>query len=261
MTSAGLPHRAKPELLHEITRLIRESGRMGRSEIYDRFDENQKTVRRTLHYGVLLGFLEEDDDVFGLTSPGSGLAYSPKFEGQESVEGIFREAIEDYEPYREAIAGAYASGKIDVIKDVPAVSQDSFREELQKSVRAEVEDREVNVLIKTAQAAGLGEYKAGRRGYQTRLALSDDFESYASELVEEYPLPSEDTPDDDDKPEEEEAEGAEEEPAQDSVAARTGADVQTDGETVTHIHIHVRADELEDNVRDSILKRISGGGT
>jgi len=52
----------------------------------------------------------------------------------------------------------------------------------------EVEDREVNVLIKTARAAGLGEYKAGRRGYQTGLALSDEYETYAVDLAERYPL-------------------------------------------------------------------------
>jgi hypothetical protein len=260
MTEADLPHRAKPELLHEISRLIRENGRMGKSEIYSRIDENQKTVRRTLQYGVLLGFLEEDEDMFELTSRGSGLAYSPQFDGQESVHDIFQEAIESYRPYREAIAGAYASDKIDDVNDVRAVTQDSFREELQKSVRAEVEDREVNVLIKTAQAAGLGEYKAGRRGYQTRLTLSDEYEPYATALAEHYPLPSDEETEE--EPESGGDEPTDEEFVQKSINETAGGGAETDGDTVTHIHIHVWADDAEKAVstRDSILERISGGG-
>jgi hypothetical protein len=264
MTEAELPHRAKPELLHEISRLIRQNGQMGKSEIYDSIDQNRKTVRRTLQYGVLLGFLKEEDDQFKLIDRGNGLSYNPQFDGQEAVMDTFREAIEEYQPYREAIAGVYALDKIDDVKDVQAVTQDSFREELQKSVRAEVQDREVNVLIKTAQAAGLGDYKAGRRGYQTRLNVSEEFEPYAASLAESYPLPSEE--------EEEPAEGETKHPeterggeelVQQPITKSVGESAEPDGETVTHVHIHVWADDEDDAVstRESIVERIKRGGT
>lgn len=260
MTEADLPHRAKPELLHEISRFVRESGQMGKSEIYNRIDENRKTVRRTIQYGVLLGFFNQNDDQFDLTSRGSGLAYSPQFEGQEAVQEIFQEAIESYKPYREAIAGAYASDKINDVNEVQAITQDSFREELEKSVGSEVEDREVNVLIKTAQAAGLGDYKAGRRGYQTRLAISDQYEPYAAALAEDYPLPS-DKELQDNEPDDQGTEKISQELVQRSITENADGGTEADGETVTHIHVHIWADDEDDAVstRDSIIERISGG--
>lgn len=235
---------------------------MSKSEIYSRIDENQKTLRRTLQYGVLLGFLKEEEDQFELTSRGSGLAYSPQFDEQEAVRDIFQEAIESYKPYREAIAGAYASGKIDDVNDDRAITQDSFREVLQKSAGKEVEDRKVNVLIKTAQAAGLGEYKHGRRGYQTRLTLSDEYESYAADLVDHYPLPSEEEPEEDEA-DEDDAEETGEELVQQPITESTGRGAEADEKTVTHIHIHVWADNEDEAVstRNSIVERISGGGT
>lgn len=270
MPEAGLPHRAKPALLHEICRYIRENGRTARSEIYDSIGDNQKTLRRTLDYGVHLGFLEQDGNEFKLTGRGSGLAYSPRFEDEESVHGIFREAIEGYRPYREALAGAYATDKIDVVKEAAAILKENFKEELQKSVGREVQDREVNVLIKTAVAAGLGEYKVGRRKYQTRLVLNDDFETYASELIEKFSLPT-----DEDKEGTERSEDTEEEKkdtgepddklqneardklVQQSLTTGEGVKVaDSDSRTITHVHIHVWA-ENKDEV-DSLLKQAGG---
>lgn len=191
MSTEVLPNRAKPQALHEICRFIRGKGEVSKSDVYSSIDENQKTLRRTLQYGVTLGFLEQDGERFKLTNRGSGISYSSSFEGQEPILEGFREGIEDFGPYRDAILRIYDGDLTTTVNDSRVIEQDTFREVLEESVGEGVEGREVNVLIKTADAAGLGEYKAGRRGYQTRLVLSDSFEIFASELLEQYPLPEE----------------------------------------------------------------------
>jgi len=230
-----------------------------RSVIYDSIDENQKTLRRTLLYGVTLGFLEQEGDVFRLTrGAGSGLAWQDEFGDKKAIKELFRGAIERYEPYRDAIAGVYAASKVDDLKGNPAVVQESFGEELRESVEGEVKGREINVLIKTADAAGLGKYVAGRRGYQTRLELSDEFEPFASRLADEYRLPGEE--EGEEEPGEEKTE--EDQQEQDTELVQQplseGVNVETAGdETGVNVHIHVSEKSNDEIV--SLVRRLNGG--
>lgn len=254
MPEVDLPQRAKPELLHVICRLAREGRGINKSEVYDSIDANQKTLRKTLQYGVTLGFLEEEDEQYDLTSRGSGISYSSSFKGQEPVESAFREAIEDYPPYRAAIAGAYAEGRITTVKDNRAIEQDEFREFLKRSTDNKVQDRKVNLLIKTAEAAGLGEYVTGRRGYSSRLVLNGEFEEFASRLAEQYSLPS-DEKDSDSKKERTTAESNQESDPETSISLE---EVLTGNAKVT---IEIDVSEMTDKERKVVFELLEGGST
>jgi len=186
-----LPYRAKPEILHRICKLTRARDIVTKGEVYDNIEENEKTIRRTLAYAVQLGFLEQDGEAFELTSRGAGISYANSFSGNEAVIESFREAIAEFQPYREALMRTYLEDQQTTIKDIPAIPQSVLKRNLSISTDNDVEDREVNVLIKTAEAASLGEYRAGRRGYETRLVISDGYGEYLDELVEQYDLPKE----------------------------------------------------------------------
>lgn len=189
MEDKDLPQRAKPESLYSICRFSKGKEEVRSSEVYSSIDDNKRTLRRTLGYGDLLGFLERDGGEFTLTSRGSGLGYQPSFEKNSAVHELFREAIEDYKPYRETLLKAYEQQVEATVLGNRVLEQSSLKRLAEEITGQEVENREINLLIKTADAAGLGTFKAGKKGYETRLVLSEDYESFLSSLSEKYTLP------------------------------------------------------------------------
>jgi hypothetical protein len=187
--SEALPHRAKPPLLHRIAKFLRNNDEAAeKSEIYDAFEENQKTIRRTMLYGVELGFLEQEGDVFRLTKFGYSLSGPTNFD-DETVRGEFREAIERFDPYHETFLVAYDRGITEEVLGDEVLTQSALKEITSQLLDGTVENREINVLIKTAEAAGLGEYRAGKKGYESRLIISDRYGSFMTGLVEGYSIP------------------------------------------------------------------------
>lgn len=188
--SEALPHRAKPQLLHKIARFIRDNGgKAHKTEIYDSSDENRKTLRRTMLYGVELGFLEQEGDAFKLTNYGWSLSAHVEYEANEAIKGEFRDAVERFEPYRQVLQVANERDTREVVLDSDVLTQSALKEIAAEIVVEEVENREVNVLIKTADAAGLGEFRAGKKGYESRLIIGDAFDAFVDEMSDKYELP------------------------------------------------------------------------
>jgi hypothetical protein len=188
MASVELPSRAKPEALHTLCRHLHDVSGSEKTDLYDQLDIDQRQIRAAINYGAKLGFLTAEDDYIQNTDRGSGISYSENTE-EKPVQAAFREAIEYYEPYRDTLLRIHAGNLVEKINDNPAIKQSVFREKAEASTGEEHSDREINLLIKTAQAAGLGKFVTGRKGFETRLEVSDDYGEFINELAEEYPAP------------------------------------------------------------------------
>jgi hypothetical protein len=188
MASVELPSRAKPEVLHELCRHLHRVSGSEKTNLYDQMELDQRQIRASINYGVKLGFLTAEDDYVENTNRGSGISYSENI-SDKPVQAAFREAIESYEPYRDTLLRIHASNLEEQINDQPAIKQSTFKEKAEASTGEEHTDREINLLIKTAQAAGLGKFVTGRKGFETRLEISDDYGEFINKLTEEYPTP------------------------------------------------------------------------
>ncbi|WP_132058301.1 hypothetical protein [Halorussus amylolyticus] len=188
MASVELPSRAKPEALHSLCNHLRDVNGSQKNDLYSQLDIDQRQVRASINYGVKLGFLTVEDGHVQNTGRGSGISYSENI-GDESVRKAFREAIEFYEPYRDTLLRIHAGDLVEKVNGNPAIKQSVFKEKAEASTGEEHTDREINLLIKTAQAAGLGKFITGRKGFETRLEVSDQHEKFISKLVDEYPTP------------------------------------------------------------------------
>lgn len=188
MTSTDFPSRAKPEALHALCRHLRSVDGAQKTDLYSEIDIDQRQIRAAVDYGAKLGFLTIEDDFVQNTSRGSGLGYAGNIDS-DSAQTVFREAIESYEPYRDTLVRLYAAESVEEVNGNPAIKQKSFKAKAEASTGEEPSDREINLLIKTAQAAGLGKFVTGRKGFETRLKVSEQYEEFLSELTEKYPIP------------------------------------------------------------------------
>jgi hypothetical protein len=188
MASVELPSRAKPEALHSLCRHLHEVSGSEKTDLYDQLDIDQRQIRAAINYGAKLGFLTAEDGYIQNTDRGSGISYSENIE-DKPVQTAFREAIEFYEPYRDTLLRIHAGNLVEKINDNPAIKQSVFKQKAEASTGDDHSDREINLLIKTAQAAGLGDFVTGRKGFETRLEVSDDYGEFINELAEEYPTP------------------------------------------------------------------------
>ncbi|QCC60325.1 hypothetical protein NP511_18425 [Natrinema thermotolerans] len=188
MASVELPSRAKPKALHTLCRHLHEVSGSEKIELYDQLDIDQRQVRSAINYGAKLGFLTVEDDYIQNTNRGSGISYSENID-EKPVQTAFQEAIEFYEPYRDTLLRIHAGNLVEKINGNPAIKQSTFKEKAEASTGDEHTDREINLLIKTAQASGIGEFVTGRKGFETRLEVSDQYGAFIEELTEEYPTP------------------------------------------------------------------------
>jgi hypothetical protein len=188
MTSVELPNRAKPEALHTLCRHLREVNGSEKTDIYNELEVDQRQIRAAVDYGAKLGFLTVEDGYVENTGRGSGISYPESVEN-ESVKEVFREAIGFYQPYRDTLLRIHAGNLVDSVNGNAAIKQSVFKEKAEASTGGDHSDREINLLIKTAQAAGLGEFVTGRKGFETRLEVSDEYAEFINELGEEYPTP------------------------------------------------------------------------
>lgn len=192
MSSAELPSRAKPEALHSICRHLRGTGGIEKQDLYEELDIDRRQIRASVDFGAKLGFLNVEGEIINLDEFGIGLSF-PESIDSDGVKTVFQDAVERYEPYREAFLWIAAQELVEDIKEEPCIPQSAFKMAVEKSVDQEVTRRELNLLIKTAQAAGLGEFITGRKGLETRLRLSAEYERFMQRLIEDFGLPEKET--------------------------------------------------------------------
>lgn len=188
MGTPELPSRAKPEALHSLCRHLRESGPIEKTDLYDDLDIDSRQIRSAIDYGAKLGFLKLDGDIVALDNRGRVISYNESLD-EKAVEDVFQEAIDSYEPYRNAFLRIHAEDLIEEVNGVSCIKQSAFKSGVKKSTGKDYSNREINLLIKTGQAAGLGEFITGRKGLETRLKLTERFEEFMQKLIEDYGVP------------------------------------------------------------------------
>lgn len=192
MTETELPSRAKPEVLYRVCSLLDDNA-VKRSELYDDIDYDRRQISASTDYGHTLGFIEyvgesQQTPKIRLGSLGTPLHYADSMD-ESGVRNAFKRAIESYEPYRNGLVAVYDTGQIQESEGQKAIVIDDLKDAVNRHIEGQASNREINLLLKTAEAAGLGERKVGRRGYQTRLILSSEFEAFAQDLLEQYGAP------------------------------------------------------------------------
>lgn len=192
MAKVQLPSRAKPEDLYEVCTQL-NSRTIKRSQLYDEMDIDRRQITAATDFGATLGFLElENGDSktprVSLSDYGFPLWQADSME-EPGVKNTFRRAIESYEPYRIGLLSAHVEDRVEDINGERVISRDEMIDAVNTYVEGEADSREINLLLKTAQAAGLGKRKVGRHDYPTRLVLSDDYDDFVKELADKYELP------------------------------------------------------------------------
>lgn len=191
MTEKELPSRAKPEALHRVCRYLRKHGSREKGTLYDEMEIDRRQIRAALEYGDKLGFLDFDGDSVSVTQNGHALGYSGSLD-ETSVEEMFGDAIDYYPPYREIFLWVSADEMVEEVRGEQCVNQSALEAAAKKATGGEQSRRELNLLIKTAQAAGLGDFVTGRKGLETRLKTSERFQEFMQRLIEDYGLPESD---------------------------------------------------------------------
>ena len=192
MPTDTLPSRAKPEALYETCRLLGD-GPVERSELYDQTEFDRRQIAAACDYGELLGFLEYVDESqqspqVKLGNLGHALRYADSIE-ESGVQNAFKRAIETYAPYRNGFLSIVEEEKFEESDGERWITIDDLSDAVSTYFGPPVQNREINLLLRTAEAAGLGTRTVGRRGYPTRLVINSEFDTFASSLVETYELP------------------------------------------------------------------------
>lgn len=192
MSADTLPSRAKPEALYETCRLLGDEP-VERSELYDQTEFDRRQIAAACDYGKLLGFLEYADESqqspqVKLGNLGHALRYADSIE-ESGVQNAFKRAIETYPPYRNGFLSIVEEEKFEESDGERWITIDDLSDAVSTYFAPPVQNREINLLLKTAEAAGLGTRTVGRRGYPTRLVINSEFDTFASSLIKTYELP------------------------------------------------------------------------
>lgn len=184
MTNDIPPYDASPENLLELCEALRE-GQMERDELLKGVDMKQTAFEQNVNYGIHLGFIEGDEEVLEATTRGQQFGYGSL--PPEREKSLFKDAIREHSAYKEYIG--IARDEIQEVNDEPAILVDGLTRELRIAYGYDVKDRTlesvVTTFLKTLDAAGLGNYTVGRRGYSTRLQVNEDLDGFADELLED----------------------------------------------------------------------------
>jgi hypothetical protein len=190
LSGEELPSRAKPQVLFQLCQDLDTLGRTLRGDLYDEMDADRRQISAACDYGEVLRIIEQDD--VGRNTPfvdvgehGYGFTVADSFESS-TAQNVFRKAIPEYEPYLCTILFTHKLDITSIVNEERAITKTDAKTALSKALDIDAEDREINLFFKTAQAAGLGERVIGRRQFETRFVVNDEFDTYAEKLFEAY---------------------------------------------------------------------------
>jgi len=180
------PPRSDPDNLTEVCQILRGSP-MARGEVTEKAESGDSAISASITYGQRLGFIEEgEDDKLQLTDLGSRLHYNRGDE--EEVASIFRSAICNFSTYQ-ALLKELAIDATDIVRDERVIQQSTIVEELDLTFGFDASEGTLeeyaNTFLKSLAKANLGEYVVGRREYQTRLVVIEDFDTEVAKLFAE----------------------------------------------------------------------------
>jgi len=171
---------ASVENLLSLCVALRE-GELSRNELAGNADIGSSLISDNIHFGAQLGFLEETDDVVKATNRGITASYAE--EGDDDLEEQFIDGIRSYSLYKEVFSELVPDGKENGVltkNDIIRV----FRTSVGLTGSESTLGGAAITFLQTLDAAGCGDYVAGRRGNESRIELSDQFDSIAERVTE-----------------------------------------------------------------------------
>lgn len=176
------PKKASPENLLELCEVLRE-GVKTREELTEVVDHSEGLVRENLQLGVALGFVIETEEGFKTTSLGVEASYSQ--DNPEELARQFQEGLSKYQVYKTVLRELSNEGHS---VDGPPITKSDVLRIFRTSVGLEGSDSTLGgrttTFIQTLEKAGLGEYVLGRRGKETRLEVSEEFDEIVEQILE-----------------------------------------------------------------------------
>ena len=188
MTSGGsvymtdrLPSRADPALLITLCQILTDEGPSTTNSLQTRVDSGDRTLHETVEYGERLGFVSEREGELKLSIE---IRIESSAEDSDwSVERAFRRGIVQYEPYRTVIETICTNEPLPEVLAKQSITKEFTQEALEDAIESTVTERAVLLLLKTLHHAGLGSFVHGRKGYPTRVEVTDDFDQYCRTVI------------------------------------------------------------------------------
>jgi hypothetical protein len=171
---------ASVENLLSLCVALRE-GELSRNELAENADIGSSLISDNIHFGVQLDFLEETEDVVRATNRGITASYAE--EGDDDLEEQFIDGIRSYTLYKKVFSELVPDGKENGVltkNDIVRV----FRTSVGLTGSESTLGGAAITFLQTLDAAGCGDYVAGRRGNESRIKLSDQFDSIAERVTE-----------------------------------------------------------------------------
>ena len=165
--------------LLSLCEILRE-GPLPREEIYEEADIGRSLVGDTIEYGSRLGFLTDSEEEIKATERGIGASYCD--EGDSDLEEHIIEGLSEHDLYRdvlETLAPEAQDSGVITKKDVLR----TFRTEMGLSGSESTLGDAAITFLQTLDAGGCGDYIVGRRGKESRVEVTEDFENIVEKIT------------------------------------------------------------------------------
>lgn len=170
---------ASVENLLSLCVALRE-GELSRDELAENADIGSSLISDNIHFGVQLGFLEELED--GVKATNRGITASYAEQGDDDLEDQFIDGIRNYALYEQVFSELVPDAKENGVltkNDIIRV----FRTSVGLTGSESTLGGAAITFLQTLDAAGCGNYVAGRRGNKSRIELSEQFDSIAERVT------------------------------------------------------------------------------
>ena len=170
---SDLPARGDPADLIPYCRCLLFNSAATREEIIEHTDSDARTERNARRIGRFIGAVHvTDDELIRIAPEGVLIGYEADDDGAMRTEG-FLETLRGTPAYRSIIERIREQDRVEYVRHDPVVTQTAFQEVGALVTGSRPSTQQVNVLMKLLEAAGVGEFRVGRKGVETRFILAD----------------------------------------------------------------------------------------
>lgn len=176
------PYDASVENIQTLCTELRDATEESADDLEESVEGLQGTTfMQNLKAAVELGFFEENDGLYQPTTKGKRIGYGLDSAQQRE---LFREVINDYEFYHELLG--IVGDELEENNGEQYLSRDEVQRAIGINFEFSVSDRTLEsaagTFLKLLDAAGVGEYKQGRKGHPTRLVVNDQYSGFLANL-------------------------------------------------------------------------------
>ena len=168
-----LPGRGDPADLIPYCRYLLFNSAATTTEIVDYSGFKPHKERSARRIGRFIGAIHvTDDELIRIAPEGVLIGYEADDDGAMRTEG-FLETLRGTPAYRSIIERIVEQERVEYVRHDPVVTQTAFQEVGALVTGSRPSTQQVNVLMKLLEAAGVGEFRIGRKGVETRFILAD----------------------------------------------------------------------------------------